>query len=329
MKGKIYVILLNYNGWKDTIECLESVLKNDYKSYQVIVVDNNSKNNSIDCIVSWAKGEREVIYDKNSKLKHLGLPPESKPLEYVFYSKNEALNGGNKKKELELNSPIVFIQSGKNEGFSAGNNIGIKYALAKDDFKYIWLLNNDTVVKSNTLSLLENSFEKISKSERLGVLGLVQYYYHEPEKIQAAAGGFNKWSGSFWNYQTLNFNQNDVAYIYGASMFVKKEVFKEVGLLNENYFMYYEEIDFAERLKQYKYTQQVDKSIQIFHKHGSTTATLDSDFRIYYLEKNKIKFYKTYYMYLVVIPIIKLIKNYILNRFKKVYIKALRDGMTS
>jgi len=48
---KVYIILLNYNGWTDTIECLESVLRNDYPNYQVIVVDNNSPNNSIEYLI--------------------------------------------------------------------------------------------------------------------------------------------------------------------------------------------------------------------------------------------------------------------------------------
>ncbi len=53
---KVYVIILNYNGWADTIECLESVLRNDYLNYQVIVLDNNSPNNSIEYIKAWAEG---------------------------------------------------------------------------------------------------------------------------------------------------------------------------------------------------------------------------------------------------------------------------------
>lgn len=98
MKNKVYIIILNYNGWKDTIECLESVLKNDYESYQIIVVDNDSPNNSIEYIINWVEGKQEVVYDENSQLKHLSQPFGSKPLEYVFYTKNEALNGGDEKK---------------------------------------------------------------------------------------------------------------------------------------------------------------------------------------------------------------------------------------
>jgi len=156
--SKVYIIILNYNGWKDTIECLESVLKNDYKNYQIIVVDNNSPNNSMDYIINWADGKQEVVYDENSQLKYLSQPFEPKPLDYVFYTKEEALSGGDREKEVKLNNPIIFIQAGENGGFAAGNNIGIKYALAKDDFEYVWLLNNDTVIKTNSLSNMVSRF---------------------------------------------------------------------------------------------------------------------------------------------------------------------------
>lgn len=311
MNKKVYIILLNYNGWKDTIECLESILKSDYNNHQIIVVDNDSPNKSMDYILNWAEGKQEVVYDENSQLKYLSQPFEQKPLDYVFYKKEEALNGGDIEKESSLNNTIIFIQSGENGGFAAGNNIGIKYALKKDDFEYIWLLNNDTVIEKDTLSKFVKSFEERKQKEKLGILGSIQYYYHKQDQIQAAAGGFNKWKGAFWNYQTLDFTQKDIAYIYGAAMFINKEVFKYIGLLNETYFMYYEEIDMAERLKIMKYTQDVDKNIKVYHKHGGTTTMQDSDFRTYYLLKNKIKFYKLYFRYLLPNAIIFIIKDFL------------------
>jgi len=283
-------------------------------------------------IINWAEGKQEVIYDENSQLKQLTQPLELKPLEYVLYTKEEALNGGTKEKETLLNNPIIFIKSDENGGFAAGNNIGIKYALAKDDFEYVWLLNNDTVIEKDTLSKFVKSFEERKQKQKLGILGSVQYYYNKPEQIQAAAGGFNKWRGNFWNYETLDFKDEDIAYIYGASMFVDKKVLKEVGLLNEEYFMYYEEIDMAERMKIQEYTQNVDKDIKVYHKHGGTTVTLESDFKTYYLERNKINFYKNYYKGFVFILIVKIFKIFLLKivkerKVKTIYIKALLDGL--
>ena len=58
--SKVYIILVNYNGWKDTLECLESILKNDYTNYQIIVVDNNSSDDSMSYIINWANGFEDM-----------------------------------------------------------------------------------------------------------------------------------------------------------------------------------------------------------------------------------------------------------------------------
>ena len=71
--SKVYIIILNYNGWKDTIECLESVLRNDYPNYQVIVVDNGSPNNSIEYIKAWVEGRQEAL-----------TPEPTHPLYHLF-----------------------------------------------------------------------------------------------------------------------------------------------------------------------------------------------------------------------------------------------------
>ena len=71
---KVYIILLNYNGWRDTQECLESVLKLDYPNFQIIVVDNQSPNDSMSHLLAWAKGEELASVD-NPELAHLSTPP--------------------------------------------------------------------------------------------------------------------------------------------------------------------------------------------------------------------------------------------------------------
>ena len=83
-KNKVYIILLNYNGWKDTIECLESVLKNDYNNYQIVVVDNSSPDNSMNNLINWSNGVQEIVYSHDSKLTNLSQPISVKPLEKVF-----------------------------------------------------------------------------------------------------------------------------------------------------------------------------------------------------------------------------------------------------
>ena len=96
---KVAIIILNWNGWKDTIECSESVFRIDYPNYQVIVVDSDSLNNSMKYIKTRVEGNLDVWTKPDNPLRHLSNPPVSKPVPYVFYNKEEAEKGGNK--ELE------------------------------------------------------------------------------------------------------------------------------------------------------------------------------------------------------------------------------------
>jgi GT2 family glycosyltransferase len=198
---KVYIILINYNGWADTIECLESVLRNDYPNYQVIVVDNNSPNNSIEYLKAWAEGKLDVWVNSDNPLRNLSFPLVPKPIPYIYYTREEAEKGGSPEIEEELKNkipkhitskyPLVFIQSGGNLGFAGGNNVVIKYALVKGDF-------NSTILESGfKLYHVINSeiWHKISASSGKGKLSEFPFYltfynrirfflkiYHLPKK---------------------------------------------------------------------------------------------------------------------------------------------------
>lgn len=303
---KIYIIILNYNGWADTIECLESVLRNDYPNYQVIVVDNNSPNNSIDYIKAWAEGKLDVWVKPDHPLRHLSFPPVKKPIPYVYYGREEAEKGGNLARERELKTqilegitskyPLVFIQTGENLGFAGGNNMGIKYALAKDDFGYVCLLNNDTVIEWNFLS---NLIETIKVYPEAGIVGGKILYYDRPDKIWYAGGKLDLWRGGGYH---LHFNQTDniengirqVSFVTGCLMLIDKKVFKSVGLFPEEYFLYLEDTDFCYSALQYGFKLYVNLSAKIYHKVSVTTAANKSEevssLQIYYSTRNRLYF---------------------------------------
>jgi hypothetical protein len=312
MINKVYLIILNYNGWKDTIECLESVLKSNYSNYQIVVVDNNSPNNSMDYIINWSEGKQEIVYDENSQLKHLSQPLVSKPLEYICYTKQEALQGGDSQKETAYKNPLIFIQAGENGGFSAGNNIGIKYALARGDFEYIWLLNNDTVIESTTLSSLVDKSDYYKKTDnKVGLLGSKLRYYDNPLIIQAIGGKYNKWIGtsehigvSEMDYGQYN-NEKIVDFIdypVGASLFISKDFINDVGLMSEEYFLYYEELDWVLRGRKKEWKIGFCWESIVYHKEGSSIGTQRiqrSALAEFYLFRNRLifskKFFKPYY----------------------------------
>ncbi|WP_448589557.1 glycosyltransferase family 2 protein [Thermodesulfobium sp.] len=271
---KVYIILVNYNNWYDTIECLESLYKLNFKDFQVIVVDNNSLNNSIEYLKLWAEGKLDVLIDPENPLKKLSFPFITKPLKYALYRDDEFEN------ESALNDEgLIFIQSSYNGGFSFGNNLGIKYALKKGDADFFWFLNNDTVVDSNALNYALDVFNRDIK---IGLVGSKILYYHNLDTIQALCG-CNKiipWNNN--SFKWLYFNTKDFqnfkesfeieGALFGASMMVSKECLSEIGLFDESYFMQVEEDDFCFRAKKYGWKIFCCSKSLVYHKEGASTG---------------------------------------------------------
>src|SRR5450631_1463343 len=118
--NKVYILILNWNGWQDTIECLETVFRNDYPNYQVIVCDNDSTDSSLDKIKAWAEGRLEPKNVENEYLRALSSPPVAKPVTYREYSRTRAEKGG---AADDGDVSLILIQTGANLGFAGGNNV--------------------------------------------------------------------------------------------------------------------------------------------------------------------------------------------------------------
>ena len=155
----VAIVIVNYNGSVDTLTCIESLLKSSYTDYRIIVVDNASTPDSLNIL-------------------RMGLEK---------YGSFESKNG----KIVYFNGFVTLILSSRNCGFAGGNNIGVKYAVdTLKQLKYIWLLNNDTTVKPNTLYCLVNYMS--NADVQLGILGNKLLLFDDPTKIQAIGGVYNK-----------------------------------------------------------------------------------------------------------------------------------------
>ncbi len=244
---KTYIILLNYNGPSDTIECLKSLTKLTYPNYRVIIVDNNSSDTSLKDIENWFVGQN---------------------IKFDTVSSSE---------KLHSNSKYVLMTSSTNAGFAAGNNIGLRYAMSQDDFTYAWILNNDTIVEPESLSAL---IRRTKQDSEIGLCGSLVYDDLEHSRTQFQAGGrYNpvfgttKFIGDGLTPDNL-IPQGEVEkaldYISGASILVTKNFLTKIGLLNEKYFLFFEEIDWSAR-NNYKFKLAYAQESVIFHKGGSTT----------------------------------------------------------
>lgn len=301
---EVYIILLNYNGWSDTLECLESLLRIDYPNYRVVVVDNHSADGSMEYLQAWAKGELDVWADPAHPLRRLSFPPLQKPLPYLVYHQHEVetlpdstqtVTGNNQTASLQ--KPLIFIRAEQNLGFAGGNNLGLKYALVKSG-DYALLLNNDTVVTPSFLSALVRQAEELPYP---AILGGNIFYYDLPQRVWAAGGGnlsrFTAMSRHKFSADggkdTKSANEK-MDYITGCLMLIKREILKKTGLFDENYFLYYEESDLCFRAGEAGYSCFYAPESVIYHKVSATVqpaATVGT----YYMTRNRHYFIKKHY----------------------------------
>ena len=311
---QVAIVVLNWNGWKDTIECLDSIFRSSYPNFQVIVCDNASTDDSISNILSWAKGERKFILPEMSPIRN---KPGSEIIpEKVFLSdpKENWSTSNNTKRELF----IVPIKT--NKGYAGGNNIGIKMARSNKEIDYVWLLNNDTVVAPPALAEL---VIRARKNRNIGICGSTIRYYDEPDFIQTLGGcTYNKWiaSSKYITPNQMDSNLDELRstveermrMVLGASMFVSMEFINEVGLLSEDYFLFAEEIDWSTRAENIFPLGFAPRSV-IYHKKGKSTGSSKNpkertSITDYYNIRSRLIFTQKYYpwslptVYLSLIP---------------------------
>lgn len=209
---KVFIIILNYNG-KDVIKkCLTSVFKLDYPNFEVVFVDNNSTDGSLEIAKS-------------------------------NYSK------------------AIFIKNEENLGYASGNNIGIRFSLERMA-DYILVLNNDTEVEKDFLTKL---VEVAEEDEKIGIVspvildgntkqvwfsgGRIDWMRMKTEHVQKAQGE----------------SQYESDFITGCSMLVKAEVFKKIGLFDEDFFLYWEDADLSLRSKKAGFKNMIVPASWIYH----------------------------------------------------------------
>lgn len=327
---KVYVVLVNFNGHFNTIETIESLSRQTHKNFQIIVVDNNTPE-SLQRIRQWAAGDWVPEFTPPEAIRHLTYPLCAKPVWFVDYEVAEAESGGDAQREQRLppgafHHPLILIQARSDIGFAGGNNVGSRLALARGDAAYVWLLNNDTTLQPDALErLIEKDRECRHQGRRVGIIGSKLLWYRWPEKINAIGGRFNKWTT--WSYHLgLNepdrgqYDHDDVRfdYVYGASLFVRSDFLREVGLMNEAYYAYFEEMDWAVRGARKGWQHAYAWRSVIYHKQGVTTGKEIKARRrpLFFMcckYRGWLLFYRFYYPYLIFAPVLRLLLKAVKN----------------
>lgn len=177
-------------------------------------------------------------------------------------------SGEKLKEKFNCNDKIHFLLLDKNYGFTGGNNIGIKYAVQKWNPSFVLLLNNDTIVNSNFLSIMVNAFaDKSCYAIVPKILCLDQ-----PEKVLFAGGSVSKWTGNVKNYgygkkDSEIFNiQQYTSFMNGCCALLSAECIQNIGLLDDRFFASSEDADYSLRILKSGHKIKYAPQSVIYHK---------------------------------------------------------------
>lgn len=262
----VNILVLNYNNVRDTTQCLSSLFLLNYTSFSITVIDNCSTDDSLNKIYEFLSDsgftEDVSAYDKLHSQVIRTYVRKDRQIDKVFN--------------------IRIIESSYNGGYAYGNNLGISLSLQDKSCQYVWILNNDTVVSENSLNNLINSFKGCNCST--GIVGSLIVDFDNSDRIQAIQGRYNPYFGCVRNVgqgkSVSKFHleneqievQDGLHYPIGASMVVSRSFIQSVGLLCEDYFLYFEELDWILRGKKFGYEYKISMETKIFHKEGSSTG---------------------------------------------------------
>jgi GT2 family glycosyltransferase len=291
---KVEIILVNYNCACETIKCVESLIDIDGQGCRilVIIVDNSSQQESVQSIVDYLS-KIAVLQDELDRL--------TTKLERIEYTNYFRLNKGSV-------TGILFIRNRQNYGFAAANNIAVNAGSKYWTPDYYWFLNNDTIVTKGALLPLVS---KMREDKAMGICGSTLLAGIDGRTVQTYGGawysrltgrGWEVGSGSEYDPQTKESAiERQINYISGAAMFVRSSLFREFGLMCEEYFLYNEEIDLSYRCSS-KFRLGVAVSSVVYHVGGASIGTekiktRPSSFAAYYQTRSKLIFARKFTPY--------------------------------
>ena len=252
----VYAIVLNWNGFEDTVKCIDSLLNSNYSNLKIIIIDNASTDDSASLLT---------------------------------------------KKYPQL----MIIKSKNNGGYASGMNLGTHEAL-KLGAEFLLYVNNDIIV---TKDFLEPMIKIALANKKVGMISPKVLYQHDPNMIYCAGGelsklrcvGLAKYQGkSADKYGT---NSRNISIAEGCFIFIRKEVFENVGFMDEKFFMYFEDAEFSERVRDQFHILYLHNSI-VYHKSGAGHSWSEyTDVYYFYYTRNRLLFFseKSFFYKLYVI----------------------------
>ena len=256
---RVIILILNWNGLKYTIECIESLKKINYPDFHIIVIDNGS----------------------------VGRDAQALKEKYAEY--------------------VQVIENDRNYGFAGGINCGIKYALERCESDYLLLLNNDTTVSPDFLTIL---VDVIEVDHNIAIAGPRVLYYDHPDVIQNTGNKVNLILGTTRQIDTGKkeaAGENRIRQVdyVDTCLLIRTAIITQLGFFDESYFLYWEDADLGLRVHKAGYRVVCVPSSKIWHKKPANFGPWYqlllharkqpvSENSIYYFVRNRFKIINTY-----------------------------------
>ena len=266
---KVFIIILNYNGKNTLKECLTGAFQTDYPNFEVAVVDNNSQDGSFELAKNYFPKAHFIKNEKNLGFaagNNIGIRfALERMADYVFLLNNDAVVSKNTLSELikaaqseELKSagifsPVIFKENTRKIWFAGGKINWLKMRAEH-------ITRNAQRATHNAKRATQNAQRKTRNAKR--ITRNLQHKIWNGDKI-------NKLQATDYKLQTTSYKLQATDYVTGCTMLIKKEVFKKIGLLDENFFLYYEDADFCRRAGKEGFRSAVVSSAGVKHYEKS------------------------------------------------------------
>jgi GT2 family glycosyltransferase len=246
--NRVAVVVLNWNGWEDSLACLGSLTSSVKQGIaRLIIVDNASTDGSADRIRDWLEANNCGPSDVYESDLVAGRATENR-----------------------TDSNYVLIRARRNGGYSVGNNLGIRWALKSIETEYVFLLNNDTVIDPDSIARLAACADS---DETIGIVGST--LVEGPGSRRIAGGNrFNLLLTTSTPVIAKSASRDvQIDFVTGAAQFIRASSLRKVGILSEDYFLYFEELDLTRRITKAGYRIAWCPEATVYHTPGRSTGS--------------------------------------------------------
>lgn len=245
----VHAVVVNYNGWEDTVECVTSLLESDYPLLRIVVLDNGSCDGSLERLSAWARGVAG--------------------LRVATASRADLDNG-----RIAADARLLLVDCGANLGFAGANNVALAHVLRSDPDASALLLNNDAIIAPTALRQM---VALGLAAPEVGAVGATVLRRDRPEVVEMLAGatvsrttGMVQPVGAGLPRRAPRPETPRMDYVSGCCLLVSMAAVRRVGLMDERYFLYSEDVDWGIRMRGAGLRLGFCPGAEVWHKGGAS-----------------------------------------------------------